>query len=149
MAHLSKNSGERTVFDLQDVLSTLKVPLDKAGKAVDLFKVAVLEAFGDTHLPYLYEILGREKFLQVLDVFQGSELMACSHCGGSMSWPARDELAEIMRDLIIYFQIKNAKVGRRAKITLELADDFGMTPGQVRHSYKKMSDRAERHLKHF
>lgn len=136
---------ENNIDKLGEILATMKVPMNRSGEVVDLFKIAILEAFGNTHLPFLYDVLGKEKFLEVLDIFQGTELVPCPGCGESIEWPCRDKLAEILRDLVIYFRIKAARLGSRAGVVRDLADDFGLGPGQVRYVNKRMTAKVREH----
>lgn len=128
----------KTLDGLMGILGEFKVPLSMAGEVVDLLQFAIIEAFGDTHLPFLYEAIGPEKFLQVLDIFQDSKMIPCPNCGESINWPSRDLLAQTLRDLIIYFRLSRAHQGRKNVIIEETASEFGMTISQVRYADRIM-----------
>lgn len=122
----------KQIFGLNDILECFQLPLDKAGQATDLLHFVLSRKFEDTHLPALYEVLGRDAFLKVLDIFQDTEMIPCPSCRMPVKWPARDELAQIMRDLVIYFRVKRAKHGRKSRTIEEMATLFKLTPVQVK-----------------
>ncbi len=139
-------SSKRT-SDLIDVLSTFGVGFREGEEVVELLQVILMEEFGDTHLPELYEVLGKEKFLKVLDIFQDAEMIPCQECGCAVKWPARSALEGILLDLIIYFRVRKAPLGSKSGIMREIASDSNMTPTQVRSSYLRTSGKADL-LKH-
>jgi len=128
----------KTVEDLIDILGEFRIPISRSGEVVDLLQFSIMEAFGDTHLPFLYEVIGREKFLQVLDIFQDSKMIPCPNCGKSINWPSRDMIAQVLRDLIIYFRLNRASNGSKNNIIQDAAAEFGMSIGQVRYSDRSM-----------
>lgn len=133
------------ILELETILKTIGIPLARAEDAVDIFKISVAEAFGDTHLPALYEVLGRDNFLKVLDIFQGTEMISCSECGEVLEWPARDELAAILADVIIFIRVKNAKLGQKSRTIRELADELDLSTGMVRRAFNQMDSKSRHH----
>ncbi len=120
--------------------------LDKlSNRVMDLFQISVLEAFEMTHLPEMLEVLGRDKFIALLNVFEGTKKMSCPHCGHEVRWPPMDDFLEVLRDIEIYTKISAAAKGSKSRVVRELAGEYNITLGKIRSAHARMERRMKRY----
>jgi len=102
--------------------------LDVTGHAADIFYVLLLYSGEYNFLPELYEILGQEKTVQLLDIFAGTEIR----------FPPSKELHRLAAEVQLYLRIKNAKSPKmRALVIHDLADQNQVTEDAIRGIYEK------------
>ena len=104
-------------------------------KDIDILQVALIECAGNTHIPELYEIFGKEAFLKFLDIFSGSTIVC----------PSRIVLEEAIRNVGIFLKLEEALEGSRNKLVKDLAIKYGITSGAVRKVYMDMEDSLRRY----
>lgn len=82
---------------------------------IDALQVALLRASRGTILPELYEIFGKDKLLQFLDIFSGT----------TINIPSRKVLEDSIRDTYIYLGLRRAsKKANRKKVMSDVAKDL-------------------------
>lgn len=116
-----------------------------SNRAVDLFKMALLERFENTHLPELYDVLGKDSFLKLIDVFENSTFFNCPSCGDPLKFPSVSDIVEMLRDIAIYLRLHNYKKRPASAEIRVIATEYGMTEGQVRSVFYQMEKRARRY----
>jgi hypothetical protein len=126
-------------------MSNLGILDNLSGRVLDLFQIAVQEAFEMTHLPEMLEVLGREKFVAFLNVFEGTKKMGCAHCGHEVKWPPLDDFVTILHEIEIYTKLSAAAKGSKSRVVRELAREYNTTPGKVRSAHDRMVRRMKRY----
>lgn len=116
-----------------------------SGRVLDFFRIAVQEAFEMTHLPELLDVLGQEKFIALLNVFEGTDFAPCPHCGKPVRWPLIEEFLDVLRDVDIYSRVTGAAYGSKARVVRDLAREYNMTIGQIQSASKRMEARMRRY----
>lgn len=137
-------SQEINLLDMEKMLNIFGISIPEVPEFSDFFKFFLLDKFGDTHLPELYEAIGRDSFLRVLDIFQGTELISCKECGSVIYWPSKKSLFNLVRDLVIYFKLKRAPIGRKADLVSSMSEEFGISKHGVRlinRNTKRIADK--------
>jgi hypothetical protein len=126
-------------------LSKLGILDNLSGRVLDLFQIAVQEAFEMTHLPEMLEVLGREKFIALLNVFEDTKRFSCPHCGHEVKWPPLDEFTKILHEIEIYTKLSATAKGSKSKVVRELAREYNTTPGKIRAANDRMVRRMKRY----
>jgi hypothetical protein len=134
-----------TISQIEAALADIGIFDTVSNRAVDLFKVSLLESFENTHLPELYDALGKDAFLKLLDVFENSTFFACPHCGQSLKFPTLDKIQAVLLDVAAYCRLLDAPKGTKSGIIRELARQYGTSLGRVRSSFNRMERRAQRY----
>lgn len=116
-----------------------------SNRASDLFRVALIETFENTHLPEMYEVLGKKEFLKLLDIFESSTCFKCPNCKAGMKFPTMQHLNDVLQDVAVYCRISGTPKGSKARVIRDLADEFGTTPGKIRTSFYRMERRAQKY----
>jgi Mor family transcriptional regulator len=104
---------------------------DTIGRHVDVFYLALMEAAGDTLLPELYDIFGKEVTIKFLERFEGTQITV----------PSGDILKAAARKAAIYAALVDAD-DKDAKAS-ELAREHNMRPAQVLDVYTKAQEMAK------
>lgn len=107
--------------------------LDVNADHADLLYVLLLYSGKYTFLPDLYECLGREKMIEVMDIFAGS----------SISFPSAATLKKYARELSIYLRLKNVGPQRKKDMTKDLADEYMLDEQTIQDSYRKVEKIVE------
>lgn len=126
----SKNASE---FDTS--LLGISIYDGVSQRFLDFMLVVLMEAAGDTHIPNLYEIFGKESFLKFMDVFAGTTLRV----------PSTKAVEDAMRDVGIYLGLREVALGSRAGAVKNLARRYSMTVGAVRKNFITMENRLARY----
>lgn len=103
--------------------------LDNNNDHVSLFYVLLLQCGKYSFLPELYDMLGEEKTLQVLEVFAGK----------TIRFPLMSELTRIARDIAIYCRIAKVPENSSTPVVNDLATEYNMEAMTVRKVYSEMS----------
>lgn len=101
--------------------------LDVTGNAADIFYVLLMYSGQYDFLPELYEVLGKEKMIQVLDIFAGT----------TIKFPQDKELERIAAEVSIYMRVRRAPKGARPEVIKDLADVYQTTEDTIRVIYDK------------
>lgn len=109
--------------------------LDFNGYALDVFYVMLLYSGKYEFLPELYDVLGKEKTLQLMDIFSGT----------SVKFPSTQEIKSISTEVAIYVRLKRANTSTRRKNMLidELSSEYSIHPDTVRNIYDRVSKVVE------
>ena len=110
--------------------------LDVAGHAANAFYILLMYSGSHTYLPELYDILGHEKMIKVLDVFAGT----------TIKFPSEKELQRLAAEIRIYFRLKRANKKLRCMLMKEIADELGVTEDEIRAVFNKTSRVLEQQL---
>jgi hypothetical protein len=81
------------------VIEKLSILNKKSRKVVDILYVTLLLKSKYTHLPELYNIFGKDKLCDFLDIFAGA----------TVEVPSRKDFLEAIRDASIYFEVKSLR----------------------------------------
>lgn len=106
-----------------------------SGRFLDFMMVVLLESAGDTLIPQLYEIFGRESFLKFMDIFAGTTVKV----------PAIKPVEDAMRDVGIYLRLRDLPLGSRAEAVRDLAVQHSISRGDVRRSFIAMEEKFSRY----
>lgn len=98
------------------------------GKYVAVLRVVMQLAYPKGHLPELFEVFGKEKLLQFLDVFSGTTVKV----------PSQDALEHCMRDVVIYLRLYDLPPSHRPKAVRALARKYQTTSGDVRGTFVRI-----------
>lgn len=101
--------------------------LDVTGNAADVFYVLLLYSGQYDFLPELYDVLGREKTVQLLDIFAGA----------TVKFPPEKELERLAAEVRIYLRLKQASEKQRIAVIKDLADEYGLVEEVVKQVYDK------------
>lgn len=104
-------------------------------KFIDLLKVCLLEACGNTHLPEIYDVFGPDHVLKFLDVFSGVTFKV----------PQVKILKDCVRDVSVYLVIDRTPAGSRGGIIKDLASKYDVSTGKIRRIYSSMVDKLSRY----
>lgn len=107
--------------------------LDVAGHDADIFYVLLLCSGQYDFLPELYDVLGREKTVQLLDIFAGT----------TVKFPPEKELERLAAEVRIFIRIKQAGEKQRLNVIKDLADQYGLTEEVVKQVYDKTASMIE------
>ena len=116
-----------------------------SNRTMDLFSIAVQEAFEMTHLPEMLEVLGQEKFTALLGIFEGTTVLRCLGCSRSLKWPPMEDFLEVLRDVDVYARTTAAPRGSKAQVVSNLSHEYNTTPGSIRKSFSRMEARMKRY----
>ncbi len=95
----------------------------------DLQAVMILR-FGETVLPEIFDIFGREHFLRFLDIFQGQTIQV----------PASADLLRAFRDVRVYSRLSKVSGVKQACLVRELAEEYELSQGEVRAVYYEVEE---------
>lgn len=126
----SKNTSE---FDVSPVGASVFDSV--SGKFFDFMMICLLESAGDTLIPQLYDVFGKENFLKFMSIFAGTTIKV----------PNLKIIEDTMRDVAIYLRLRDLPVGSRAEAVRDLAAQYSRTRGEIRRSFMSMESRFERY----
>jgi len=98
------------------------------GKYVAVLRVVMQLAYPKGHLPELFEVFGKEKLLQFLDIFSGTIIKV----------PPQDALEHCMRDVVIYLRLHDVPPSHRPRFVRTLAKKYQTTSGDIRATFVKI-----------
>ena len=109
--------------------------LDVNGYAADVFYVLLLYSGQYEFLPELFDVLGRERTMQILEVFAGT----------TIKFPSIRRLKRLAAEVRIYLRVKNSSKNprHRAVVIHDLADEYQMTEESIRTIYERTSKLIE------
>jgi len=110
--------------------------LDINGYAADVFYVLLLCSGQYDFLPELYEVLGKDLTLRVLDIFAGNKI----------KFPPVRELHRLAAEVHIYIRVKNATSKNRAQVIHDLSREYHLSTENVRLVYEKTKKLIEGEL---
>ena len=122
-----------------------KLLLKVSNRPMDLFRIAVHEAFEMTHLPEMLEVLGQEKFTEMMGIFEGTTVLNCPGCSRPLKWPPMEDFRAVVRDVDVYIRIKATPQGSKARVVSNLAQEYNITPGEIRKALLGMEARLKRY----
>jgi hypothetical protein len=110
--------------------------LNISGHSVDLFYVLLLHTGKYEFLPELYDVLGKELTLRVMDIFAGT----------SVKFPNQKVLARLAAEVEIYVRVGSAQESQRASVIHSLAEKLALSEDHVREVYNKTRHLLEEEL---
>ena len=110
--------------------------LDFKGDYVNLLYVLLLYSGKYDFLPDLYDTIGEEMTLKLLDVFAGSKIR----------FPSSEELKRLISEVRIYMRLKAAQKKHQPAIVRDIADELIITEATVRNIYSRVAKIVEKDL---
>jgi hypothetical protein len=110
--------------------------LDVTGHAADVFYILLMYSGQYDFLPELYEVLGKEKMVQLLDIFAGV----------TVKFPSEKVLERLAAEVSIYLRIKQASEKMRPEVIKDLATHHMLAEDVVRDIYTKTASVIEDQL---
>lgn len=101
--------------------------LDIQGYSADVFYVLLLYSGKYEFLPELYDVLGKDLALRVLDIFAGTRI----------KFPPLKEIRRLGAEVHIYLRIKNAQDQQRSQVVKDLSDEYGLSTENVRDTFER------------
>ena len=103
--------------------------LDVTGHSAGVFYVLLMYSGQYDFLPELYEVLGQDQTIQLLDIFAGV----------TIKFPAEKVLERLAAEVTIYLRIKQASSRKRPEVIKDLADQYLLDEDIIRTIYDKTS----------
>ena len=110
--------------------------LDANGDNVRLVYLLLLADKKNTFLPDLYDLLGEDRTLEMMEVFAGQ----------TIEFPSVARIEELTRDVEIFVRIQSAPKKKRSSVIRDLADTKDLRISQVRRLHSRMSNFFENKL---
>jgi len=109
---------------------------DEPGYAVDVFYVLLMYSTHYDYLPELYEVLGKELMIKILDIFSDV----------TIQFPSSKELSKLASEVSIYIRIKKSTTKNRTKVISDLADEYLIDVETVNEIYARVKSIVEDQL---
>lgn len=105
-------------------MSEISIIDRRTGKMLDALEIVLLYRFSETLLPEIFDVIGKEKFIEFLSVFSGMTVKV----------PDLEELKKAIRDTSIFLEVSKGTDMRR----LEL--EYDMKESEIMAIYKEVSN---------
>ncbi len=101
--------------------------LDLNGNQADLFYILLLYSGKYNYLPDLYDAVGKEETIKLLDIFAGVKV----------EFPSVEDLKKFAAEVDVYMRMKKASVKRRPSLVKDLADEYITSEDTIRNTYSR------------
>ena len=82
-----------------------------------------------TFLPELLDVVGREKMVELLQLFAGMQF----------KFPATSEIEKYAKEVTIFFRVHRAMPKQRASVVKDLADEYFVDEDTINLAYRKIA----------
>lgn len=90
--------------------------------------IMLLKSGKYSFLPELLDIVGRDKMMELLQLFAGIEF----------KFPTMSEIEMHAKEVNVFFRIHKANKGQRSRVVKELVDEYYVDDDMINYIYKKM-----------
>lgn len=103
-------------------------------RSIDALFVLLVHSGRYELLPELYEVFGREKLLQFLEIFGGTTIKV----------PSEKDLIQAARDVAIYTRLHDAQPGHKDPVD-DLCHEYDLCSDEVYTIYREMAQLMDRY----
>lgn len=107
----------------------MKVSQHKEQLEAHIVYIMLLRSGRYTYLPELFDAVGKEKMLEVLQLFAGMQI----------KFPTMDEIKRYAKEVTIFFRINKVSEKQRASVVKDLADEYIVDEDTINLIYQQMS----------
>lgn len=110
--------------------------LDLNGHQASLFYIILLYTGKFNYLPDLYDAIGKEETIKLLDIFAGTKI----------EFPSEEELKKYTAEVDVYLRLKKVSSKRRPSLVRDLAREYVTSEDTIRNTYDRAAKVLERDL---